>query len=408
VPTSSRPRPPQASTNSPLAKPELLPARASVAAVFLVHAAVSGSLAPRIPAIKADLGLSDGALGGAFTGFAAGLFAGTRIAAWLIERFGSRRTVRAGLPLLALSLVGPGLAGDLAGLTASFVALGLFAGLVDVAMNQQAVVVERRYGRPIMSGLHGFWSIGVLAASAVGSGVAAAGIGVRADLAVASGLLLGASIMAPQWLLPGGDGAPARTRVPRRAALPVAVLALGAIGFCSFLGEGAAADWSGVYLREETGAGAALAAFAFTAFAIGMVVSRFSADRLSARAGPVAVVRAGGLLAALGLTLGLAVADRPTVLVGFTLLGLGLAPIVPIAFSAAGNLRSGARALGWVVTMSYVGSVLGPAAIGFVAHTVGLRAGLVIPAVLALAAAVLAPFARTAAGAGPAPEPPLV
>ncbi len=383
-------------------------ARAGVAAVFLVHAAVSGSLAPRIPAIKAELGLSDGALGGALTGFAAGLFAGTRIAAWLIERFGSRRAVRAGLPLLAASLVGPGLAGDLAGLTVSLVALGLFAGLLDVAMNDQAVMVERGYGRPIMSGLHGAWSAGVLAASAVASGVAAAGVGVRANLAVACGLLVAASLVAPLWLLSGGDSAPVRARRPRRATLPLAVLALGAIGFCSFLGEGAAADWSGVYLREGTGAGPGLSAFAFTAFAIGMVVSRFTADRLSARAGPVAVVRAGGVLAGLGLALGLLVVNTPAVLAGFTLLGFGLAPIVPIAFSAAGNLGSGPRALGWVVTMSYVGSVLGPAAIGLIAHTVGLRTGLAIPAALALAAAALAPFARTAAGAAAAPEPPLV
>jgi MFS family permease len=139
------------------------------------------------------------------------------------------------------------------------------------------------------------------------------------------------------------------------------------------------------------------------------VLARFCADRLSARVGPVAVVRVGGVLAALGLALGLSVAEVPAALVGFALLGLGLAPIVPTVFSAAGNLAGGARALGWVVTMSYVGSVLGPAAIGFLAHTVGLRAGLAIPAALALVAAVLAPFARTAAGPEPAaPEPPLV
>ena len=151
------------------------------------------------------------------------------------------------------------------------------------------------------------------------------------------------------------------------------------IGFCSFLGEGAAADWSGVFLHEDAGASAGLAAFAFTAFAIGMVLSRFSADRLSARFGPVAIVRAGGLLAGFGLILGLAIVEVPVVLVAFVLLGLGLAPIVPTVFSAGGNLGTGARALGWVVTMSYVGSVLGPAAVGAVAHGVGLDGGSAIP-----------------------------
>jgi MFS family permease len=332
------------------------------------------------------------------------------IAAWLIERFGSRRTVRAALPLLAASLVGPGLAGDLASLTVSLVAFGLLAGLLDVAMNAQAVRVERGYERPIMSGLHGAWSVGVLGASAVAAGVAAGGVGVQANLVVAAAVLVTASVVAPLRLLAGEDRSPVQARTPRRALLPRAVLAVGAIGFCSFLGEGAAADWSGVYLREDAGAGSGLAPFAFTAFAIGMVASRFTADRLSARAGPVAVVQAGGLLAAMGLALALAVASPPAVFVGFALLGLGLAPIVPIAFSAAGNLGSGPRALGWVVTMSYVGSVLGPAAIGLVAHTVGLRAGLAIPAALAVVAALLAPFARTAAGASTAAvrKPPIV
>ena len=139
-----------------------------------------------------------------------------------------------------------------------------------------------------------------------------------------------------------------------------------------------------------------------------MVASRFCADRLSERAGPVWVVRAGGLAAGVGLAIGLIVVATPAALAAFVLLGLGLAPIVPIAFSAAGNVGSGPRALGWVVTMSYVGSVAGPAAIGLVAHTIGLRTGLVIPAALAIVAAALAPYARTAAGPEPAaPEPPL-
>jgi MFS family permease len=380
--------------------------RTSTAAVFLAHACISGTLAPRIPAIKADLGLGDGALGAALTGFAAALFVGTRVAAWLVDRFGSRRVVQVGLPLFAVSLAGPGLAGDLATLTIALVPLGISAGLVDVAMNAQAVEVERRAGRPIMSALHGFWSLGLLAASGVSAGVAAAGVGVRANLLVAAGVFLVLSLFAPLGLLLGGPTV--RTHARQRGPVALTVIALGVVGFCSFLGEGAAADWSGVYAHEDAGSSAGLAAFAFTAFAIGMVLSRFCTDRLSARFGPVAVVRVGGIVAGLGLAVGLAIVEVPAVLVAFMLLGLGLAPIVPTVFSAAGNVGSGARALGWVVTMSYVGSVLGPAAIGAVAHGVSLRWGLAIPAALALVAAALAGFTRTAAGPEPAaPEPPI-
>jgi len=379
--------------------------RRSTSAVFLVHAAIAGTLAPRIPAIKANLRLGDGELGVALTAFAAGLFLGTRVAAWLVERLGSRRVVEAGLPLFAVCLAGPALAGGLATLTIAFVPLGIAAGLVDVAMNGQAVEVERALGRPIMGSFHGFWSAGLLASSGVTAGIAAAGVSVRTNLLIAAVLLALLALVAPRGLLPGRGTVP--TRPVRRGPLALTVVALGVIGFCSFLGEGAAADWSGVYLHEEAGSSAGLAAFAFTAFAVGMVLARFCADRLSARFGPVAVVRVGGLIAGIGLVLGLMVAEVPTVLVAFTLLGLGLAPIVPVVFSAAGNVGSGARALGWVVTMSYVGVVLGPAAIGAVAHGIGLRLGLVIPAVLALVAAALAGFTRTAAGPEPpAPQPP--
>jgi MFS family permease len=381
--------------------------RRSTAAVFLVHAGISGTLAPRIPAIKADLGLGDGQLGLALTAFAAGLFAGTRIAASLVDRFGSRRVVRVGLPLFALSLLGPALAGSLAALTAALVPLGVAAGLMDVAMNAQAVEVERGYGRPIMSGLHGFWSAGLLVSSGISSGVAAAGVGVEANLAAAAGLLAVLALFAPLGLLPGARVAPRARRL--RLRLGRAALALGVIAFCSFLGEGAAADWSGVYLHEDARASAGLAAFAFTAFAVGMVAARFCSDALSARFGPPRLVRGGGVLAAAGLGLAVAVPEIPAVMAGFVLLGLGLAPLVPTVFSAAGNLGSGARTLGWVVTAGYVGSVLGPAAIGAVAHGIGLRWGLLIPVALALTAAALASSTRTAVGAEPAaPSPPVV
>jgi len=380
--------------------------RRSTAAVFLVHACIAGTFAPRIPAIKADLGLGDGELGAALTAFAAGLFVGTRIAAWLVDRFGSRQVTQVGLPFFAVCLAGPGLAGGLAALTIALVPFGIAAGLVDVAMNAQAVEVERAARRPIMSSLHGFWSVGLLGASGVSAGMAAAGVSVQTNLLVAAAILAGLGLVAPLGLLRGGRTV--HSRVRRRGPIALTVVALGVVGFCSFLGEGAAADWSGVYLHENAGTSAGLGAFAFTAFAVGMVLSRFCADRLSALFGPVAVVRAGGLLAGLGLIVGLAIVQVPAVIVAFVLLGLGLAPIVPTVFSAAGNLGTGARALGWVVTMSYVGSVLGPAAIGAVAHGIGLRWGLAIPAALALVAAALAGFTGTAAGADEAgPSPPI-
>jgi MFS family permease len=166
------------------------------------------------------------------------------------------------------------------------------------------------------------------------------------------------------------------------------------------VGEGAAADWSAVYMHERIGTGTGVAGLGFVAFSVGMIGSRFAGDRLSVRIGPAAVTRIGALMAAGGLTLSLLAPSPGTAVAGYLLCGLGLGPIVPIVFSAAGNVdhaRSG-TILGLVVTIAYIGSVVGPIIIGFTADVVGLRAALAFPIVLALVTAGLAATVGTAAG----------
>jgi fucose permease len=368
-------------------------ARAAVVGAFALHAAVSGSLGPRLPAIKARSHVSDPGLGIALVGFAAGLFAGTRLAAWPVRRFGSRAALRIGVPIFAASLIGPAIARDLATLTIALMVMGLASGLLDVAMNANAVAVERNVGRPIMSGIHGVWSAGLLAAS--GAAVMAAALDtsplahfgvVAAVIAAASVPALG-SLLGPAAERAAGDATSdgGRDSIDWRAVLP-----LGVIGFCSFLGEGAMHDWSAVYLRETLGATSAVAALGFTGFALGMTCSRLVADGLIVRFGPRRVVRTGGLVAGFGLVAALAVRAPAAGIGGFTVLGAALAPVVPTVFSAAGNLRAGPAALGWVVTISYVGGILGPALIGFTARATGLGVALGIPAALAIAIAGLA------------------
>jgi MFS family permease len=380
-------------------------ARISVGSVFLIHAAVFGSWAPRLPAIKHHVDVGDGGLGVALTGLAVGLFAGTRIAGRVVDRFGSRRAIRVATLALCAALLGPALAGNLATLTAVLAVLGIAGGFLDVAMNAQAVSVERGYGRPIMSGLHGLWSVGLFAGAVGAAGAAAAGASptvhfalVAVALAAVSTVLLDGLLTAGAEALPAEHGAPALTG--RRLLLAPAVLLLGLIAFSSFIGEGSAADWSAVYLRDNLHSSHAFAAAAFAAFSFAMAASRFTADRLSERFGPTAVVRAGSLVAAPGLGLGLAVTEPVAAVVGFGLLGLGLAPVVPITFSAAGNTGLGPTGviLGRVVTIGYLGSIVGPAVIGAFADVVGLRAALLVPAGLAALVALLAGHASPAAG----------
>ncbi len=307
---------------------------------------------------------------------------------------------------MGAALVLAGLAHDVVALTAAFAALGVVGGLLDVAVNDSAVAVERGYARPILSSIHGMWSVGLLLGSAVGAvaaamqaspvlhfGLVAAVVGVGSVWALAR--LLPPD--APEFLHPI-DGSRSE-RSPRGARPAGPVVALGLVAFSSFLGEGASADWSAVYLRENLATGPGVAGTAFVAYSAGMVAARFVGDRLTARFGPVRVVRTCGLAAAVGLSLGLLLPAPGAAIAGFAMLGASLGPVVPVTFSAAGNTPvGGGSALGWVVTMGYLGTVVGPALIGAITAAAGLRVALVVPVALALAAVAAAGSVRTAAG----------
>jgi MFS family permease len=382
-------------TSSHRPHPELRRARAAVGAAFALHAAAFATWATRVPAIKHGLGLTDGQLGIALFAMAAGLLAGTRLAAWPVERLGSRPVTRVGALCLCALLPVPALAPNLAALMAALALFGLAGGLTDVAMNAQAVAVERAYARPIMSSLHGMWSLAGLVMGGLGAAAAAIGASPELHFGLAGAVLAAAGLLLLRPLL--DDGGRARPH-GRRTAWTRPAVAAAAITFASFVGEGSAADWGAVYLRDQLGAGPGLAASAFVAFALAMTACRFVADRLVARFGPVRVVRTGALLAAAGLAGGLLVQATPVGLLAFALLGAGLAPVVPTAVSAAGH-GAGDRAgtvVGRVIGVGYAGSVAGPLAIGLAAGLAGLRVALVIPVLLAVAIAAAAGGVRSA------------
>ena len=368
--------------------------RAAVAAAFLIHSTVSGTWAPRLPAIKESLGLSDGELGTALVGLAIGLVVGTRVAGAPIDRFGSRPVMRAGFPLLAATLLLPGLAGNGVTLFLALLVLGVASGALDVAMNAQGIEVERVLGRPILSGLHGLWSLGLGLGAGGAALAAAAEIDPLPHFAIVAAVLAAASAVLLRGLLSAEHHVREDHEREERVAVPwtLPLLLLGVIAFCSFVGEGSASDWSAVYMTQELGTSAALGALAFAAFAVTMAAARFAADPLRVRWGNVALARGGSLVAAAGMALGLVVHEPAAAIAGFALLGLGLAAVVPIAFSAAGELdpRATGRLVGRVATLGYVGSVAGPIAIGWLAEATSLRAALGLVVVLALVIAVSA------------------
>jgi MFS family permease len=372
--------------------------RLAVATAFLTHSLVAGSWASRIPAIKHNLDLSDGQLGIALFGMAAGTLLGGRAGGVVAGRFGARSVVRTGIPVFAATLVVAALVGNLVALTATMVVFGVVAAMVDVAMNAEAVVVERAAARPLMSGFHGMWSLGLLGGALVGVLAAAAGARPVVQFAIVAAVVAAGS-------------APLLARLPRRAArahaagaapdawsLPLVILGL--IAFGSFLSEGAAADWSAVYLRDEAGATSAVAAAGFAGFSLGMVAARFAGDRAVAAVGPVRLVGVSATVALGGLGLALLVPGAATGIVGFTLLGLGLGPVIPTVVSAAGNAGLGTLegVVSRLFTIGYFGGVSGPAIIGFASSQVGLRAALLIPLCLVAGIVLAAGRLSTAAG----------
>ena len=370
-------------------------ARAAVLAVFFTNGVVIGTWVVRIPAIKERLGLGEGLLGVVLLGAAVGALVAMPVVGALVSRFGSRRVV--GVSALALTVVlpTPGLAPSLPLLVLAVVLLGAANGGLDVAMNAQAVAVERGYGRPIMSSFHAAWSFGGLGGAALGGLLASRGVGPLPHFAAVAVLAVIAFVVAYGALLPSGadaseEGTPAFARPTR------ALLGLGIISFCVLLGEGAMGDWSAVYLDDTLRTGPGFAAAGYAAFSLSMAFGRLFGDRLTELLGPATLVRACGAIAAVGLGIALAVAQPLVALAGFACAGAGFSIIFPTALSAAGRTAGPTGpALAAVTTAAYTGFLVGPPFIGFLAELTGLGYSLYLVVALSTAIIILAGAVNT-------------
>ncbi|WP_406212724.1 MFS transporter [Streptomyces decoyicus] len=390
----------------PPSNSELRRARWAVALVFLVHGSVTGNFATRIPWIQDHAGISAGQLGLALAFPAIGASLAMPLAGRISHRFGARSALRGLLALWTLSLLLPALSPGLYALCPALLVYGATSGMSDVAMNALGVETEDRLGKPIMSGLHGMWSAGALLGSAAGTVAAHAEWDARLHLAGAALVLTLLGALACRGVL-DLRSAPEEHPPPRFALPPKSALLIGAIGFCAVFAEGAGLDWSAVYLRDELGTDAGLAAASTTAFACTMTVARLAGDKVVARFGAVHTVRAGGVLAAAGGLL-IVLARHPAVAMGgFGLMGLGIAVVVPLAFAAAG--RSGpapSQAIAGVATITYTSGLIAPSAIGGIAQATSLTMSFGLVTTLAcglvVGAGVLRVPSRTASGGAPA------
>jgi hypothetical protein len=253
-------------------------------------------------------------------------------------------------------------------------------------MNVRAVELQTAYGRPIISSFHAVYSAGGFLGAGIGGLFAFAGVGAAATFAAVGATGLAVTVWAARWAMPAPSATadPVPMQDPSGSTRGIALL--GVLVFCCLVGEGAAADWSAVYLRDNLGSTAAFAAVAYAVFSVAMMAGRLVGDRLVAAVGPVLLVRASGLLAAAGLGAALLVGHPVAGVIGFGLLGAGLAGIAPQVFSAAGsrNPERAGQAIARVASLGFLGFVVGPVVIGALATVVRLPAALAVPAVLAL------------------------
>jgi hypothetical protein len=389
-------------------------ARAALALTFLLTGAVFATWAARLPALTERLEFSPGEASIALVGVEGGALVGLATAGRLVAAVGSATSLRLGFVVYPAALVATAFAPALGWLAATMAVMGTANSVIDVAMNVQGVELERRCARPLLSRLHSAHSFGVLVGGAGGTLCAARGVPLGAHFAAVAALAIATAQLAAGALLeePRRIARRGRARLPspregarrgaRRAGRRLAAIGLLACG--AFFVEGAANDWSAIHLRSVHGTGPALAGAAFTIFSLTLALGRLGADGLVARHGRDRFTRAAATVAALGAAIAAASGSAGVALVGWAVLGLGVAGLAPTLLSAAPGASSAppAVAIATVSAIGYSGSFAGPPVIGALASVASLAAALgslvlVAVAITAFAGAALPEADRDAA-----------
>ena len=360
--------------------------------LFLLAGFSAAAWASLVPVAKAATGVNEGQLGLVLLCLGIGSLLAMPVSGVVSTRHGCRKVLMvcgvalcACLPLLASVQ-------NVFTLAAALFFFGAMIGTFDCVMNIQAVIVERDSKRPLMSGFHGFFSLGGLLGAATTSAIMDLGVSPFATvsaIALAGVLLL---MLIRRHVLPYGNPAEG----PPFALPRGEVLFLGMLCMTVFLVEGSMMDWSAVMLTENHGMPVAQAGYGFAAFSLTMTFGRLTGDRIVARVGRRSVVTVGGLLAMGGILLATLVPLWQAALLGYAMVGLGCSNIVPVLFTAVGCQTSMPQsvAVPAMSTLGYAGVLAGPAAIGFIAHHSSLPMAFLLVAALMLFVAISGRFLK--------------
>ncbi|OYQ24076.1 MFS transporter [Pseudomonas mandelii] len=342
--------------------------------------------APLVPYAKARANLNEGTLGLLLLCLGVGSILAMPMAGLLATRFGCRRVATGGTLLICAALPLLATVSSVPALIATLFMFGAGLGTVDSTVNLQAVIVERASGKNMMSGFHGMFSLGGIVGAAGVSALLGLGLSPLGAMLVVNVLLIVALLKAAPHLLPYGS----ESSGPAFAVPHGIVLFIGGMCFIVFLAEGAALDWSAVFLAQERGIDTAYAGLGYAAFALTMTAGRLTGDRIVRRLGATRVMVFGGLTAAAGLALATFAPAWEAALVGYALLGAGCSNIVPVLYTAVGKQKVMPEhiAVPAITTLGYAGILAGPAVIGFIAHGSSLSFAFGLMAVLLVAVAI--------------------
>jgi MFS family permease len=353
-----------------------LTAHRRVFAAFFLYSFGFGGFFPRLAEIQRDMGVAEGALGLALTGTAAGtLFSLTFAGPW-VERFGHRRTLLWGLPIVPVCYAAASFAPGPLAMFLCLLPAGVCIGAIELVVNLEADRVEHLEGRRIMNRAHAFWSFGFFGAALIGAGAAQAGlspqeqlIGMVALVAAGVVLLLARFEAAPHR--PGGSG----DSTPHFSRPTAAIMVLVIVSLPALVLEGAGFDWSAIYMRDVFAAAPFITGAAVAVGALSQAVTRYVADRFVERHSAVGVARTMLMLLGVGDLIVFIAPHEALAMLGFAMMGVGSSVIFPLAMSAAAQRtdRPAAVNVAALAQIAFVAFLLAPPLLGFVAEHVGIR-----------------------------------
>lgn len=370
--------------------------RIAVSAFFFIQGICFASWASRIPDIKNKLQLTDGELGGVLLGLPLGQLTAMAMSGYLVSKLGSKTTLTIGSLIYPAVLVLIGSVANVWQLTAALFLFGVSGNLTNISVNTQAVGVERLYRRSIMASFHGIWSLAGFTGGLISTAMVSANWNPQQHFIIIYLLALGIMLSARRFVLPR-DAAAKATKGPIFVKPDAAILRLGLIAFACMVCEGTMFDWSGIYFEKVLHVPKDLTRIGYVAFMCTMASGRLLADKWVTRFGVQNILKSSGIIILVGLMTAVIFPYLVPATIGFLMVGIGVSSVVPMTYSLAGKSKTmlPGVALAAVSSIGFLGFLLGPPIIGFIAEASSLRVSFAVIAILGLGTTVLAGRIKT-------------